>query len=79
LNVAKWNNLVSVPHLLVSLGIALLGALALSSFSGLPFWACFAIAFGALLANGWLATWEDNQPGGFNNPTDRDETNSKDQ
>jgi hypothetical protein len=22
----------------------------------------------ALIANGWLAEWEDNQPGGFNNP-----------
>ena len=32
------------------------------------FWVCFLIAEFVLLANGWLATWEDEQPGGFNNP-----------
>jgi len=25
----------------------------------------------AIIANGWLATWEDEQPGGFNNPRSR--------
>jgi len=27
-----------------------------------------------MIVNGWLATWEDEQPGGFNNPLpDEDE------
>ena len=55
---------------LVGLGIVALAALALSTFSRLPFWACLGIAAVALLINGWLAEWEDNQPGGFNNPRD---------
>ena len=55
---------------LVGVGIAALAALALSTFSGLSFWACLGIAVMPLLVNGWLADWEDNQPGGFNNPKD---------
>ncbi|MDB6112837.1 MAG: hypothetical protein JWR69_4587 [Pedosphaera sp.] len=27
-----------------------------------------AIALAAVFLNGWLATWEDEQPGGFHNP-----------
>jgi hypothetical protein len=53
---------------LVGFGIAALAALAFSTFTGLPFWAGLGIAVVALLINGWLAEWEDNQPGGFNNP-----------
>ena len=52
------------------MAIAALGALGIRAFSRLPFWACFLIALFGLLVNGWLATWEDEQPGGFNNPTD---------
>jgi hypothetical protein len=43
-------------------------ALAMWALSGLRFWVCFLIALFAVLVNGWLATWEDEQPGGFNNP-----------
>jgi hypothetical protein len=52
------------------LGVAALVAYAISAFSKEPFWMCFAVTAIAILANGWLATWEDEQPGGFNNPTD---------
>ena len=43
-------------------------ALALHVWVGMPYWGAFAITLIALLLNGWLAVWEDNQPGGFNNP-----------
>jgi len=52
-----------------------LGAIALRAFSGLPFWACLAIALFGLLVNGWLATWEDEQSGGFSNRTDKRPSN----
>jgi hypothetical protein len=39
--------------------------------SGLPLWACFLMSVFAVLINGWLATWEDDQPGGFNKPRER--------
>ena len=31
----------------------------------------------AMMLNSWLAEWEDNQPGGFNNPN-TDERDTKD-
>ena len=73
----KWNAGFSPRHFLASLVVATIAALALSYLSGLPFWGGFAIVIVALLVNGWLATWEDDQPGGFSNPTDRNESNSK--
>lgn len=54
------------------MGLVTLGALLLRAISDLPFWACFLMALGGLLVNGWLAAWEDDQPGGFNNPRDED-------
>ena len=48
-----------------------LGALALRAYSGLPVWGCFLIALFGLLVVGLLPAWEDEQPGGFNNPHDK--------
>lgn len=47
--------------------VAALGA-GLSAVSGMPYWWAFAIVAGALVVNGWVATLEDDLPGGFNNP-----------
>jgi hypothetical protein len=47
--------------------VALLAA-GLSAASGLAFWWAFLIVAGAILINGWVATLEDDLPGGFNNP-----------
>jgi len=74
---AKWSAGFSPRHFLASLVVAAIAALALSYIRGLTVWGGFAIVIVALLVNGWLATWEDNQPGGFNNPIDRNETNSR--
>ncbi len=37
---------------------------------GAPFWLSFGGIAGAFIANGFLAEWEDHQPGGFYNPTE---------
>ena len=50
------------------MAIVTVAALILRAVSGLPFWACFLAALVGVLLNGWFATWEDEQPGGFNNP-----------
>lgn len=47
--------------------VALLAA-DLSAISSLKFWWAFLIVAGAIMINGWLATLEDDLPGGFNNP-----------
>jgi hypothetical protein len=53
--------------------LALVGAVALfaaglAAWQHLPLWPTVLIAVGAIAANGWLATLEDDLPGGFNNP-----------
>jgi hypothetical protein len=40
----------------------------LSAASGMAFWWAFLLVAGAILVNGWVATLEDDLPGGFNNP-----------
>jgi hypothetical protein len=47
--------------------VALLAA-GLSSISGLKFWWAFLIVAGAILINGWVATLEDDLPGGGQQP-----------
>ena len=47
--------------------VAALGA-GLSAISGMKFWWAFLIVAAAILVNGWVATLEDDLPGGFNNP-----------
>jgi hypothetical protein len=54
---------VTIVWLLV---VALLAA-GLSAISKLAFWWAFLIVVGAILVNGWVATLEDDLPGGFNN------------
>ena len=51
--------------------IAALAAL-ISAWADLPFLVVFIIAAVATLANGLLATLEDDLPGGFNNPDGTD-------
>jgi len=55
-----------------SAGIGLLLAIAIgfagSWLLGISFWITVPLALLALVLNGLLAEWEDNRPGGFNNP-----------
>jgi hypothetical protein len=55
------------------LAIAVIIGALISWFSSLPFWASFAIVVVAMVLNGVLAEYEDNLPGGFNNPMSEDE------
>ena len=47
--------------------VAILAA-GFSLLSKMPYLVAFAIVVGAILINGWVATLEDDLPGGFNNP-----------
>jgi hypothetical protein len=53
---------------LVGMGIAVVGALIFRALTSMPLWACFVMVLLAMQVNSWLAAWEDDQPGGFNNP-----------
>jgi hypothetical protein len=65
---------------LIGLSIAALAAWAISCFSGFGVWPAFGIAVVAMLINGFIATVEDNEPGGFNNslPPDKAEPSPED-
>ena len=64
---------IDLKYTAIGLAIAaIIGAL-LSWFSDLPFWASFIIVAVAMVLNGILAEYEDNLPGGFNNPMSEDE------
>ncbi|MEP5938101.1 MAG: hypothetical protein ABJ239_07235 [Erythrobacter sp.] len=47
--------------------VALIAGLA-NWLGGIDFLLAAVIAGAALIVNGFLAEWEDNRPGGFNNP-----------
>ena len=49
------------------MAVAVLAA-GLSAFAHMAFWWSFLIIAGAIAVNGWVATLEDDLPGGFNNP-----------
>jgi hypothetical protein len=61
----------------IGVAIAVVGAMILRALSQMPFWVCFVMVLAAMMLNSWLAEWEDNQPGGFNNPN-TDERDTKD-
>lgn len=48
--------------------VVIVVAFGLSRWAGLNFWIMLAIVAGAVLINGFVATLEDDLPGGFNNP-----------
>ncbi|WP_304360006.1 hypothetical protein [Collimonas fungivorans] len=48
--------------------VAAMLAAVLAAISGLRFWWAFLIVVAAILINGWVATLEDELPGGLNNP-----------
>jgi protein-S-isoprenylcysteine O-methyltransferase Ste14 len=56
----------------VGILVVSLVAAAISAASGLKFWWAFAIVAVAVLINGFVATLEDDLPGGFNNPDGSD-------
>ncbi len=51
-----------------SMTVACALALGLHALSGLNFWICLLMVLGGILLNGYIATVEDDWPGGFNNP-----------
>jgi hypothetical protein len=60
----------------LSVSVVAVLSLGASYFFGLTFGAAFAVILIAVLVNGWLATVEDDMPGGFNNPQRSDSDTS---
>jgi uncharacterized membrane protein len=60
IKISKWS--------LVFIAVACIASYLLHYFSGMPLWGAAIIVALALVGNGLLAEWEDNRPGGFNNP-----------
>ncbi|MBV9549695.1 MAG: hypothetical protein JO256_08505 [Alphaproteobacteria bacterium] len=56
-----------LPIVLVDLVIIAAGC-AFAWWKDLPIWAGAIIGVVAIAFNKWLLRWEDDQPGGFNNP-----------
>lgn len=50
------------------LAVVALVSAGFSALSGIEFWWAFVIVAAAILINGWVATLEDDLPGGFSNP-----------
>ena len=59
---------INLKYTLFGLGIAAAIGFIISALSNLPFWAATIIVAVAMFLNGLLAEYEDNLPGGFNNP-----------
>ena len=56
----------------VALLVALALSWALTTFAGMSFWLAFFVVAAVFLLNGWVATVEDDVPGGLNNPDGND-------
>ena len=56
------------PTFFLSLLVCTALALAAHWIFGVSAWLALPIIVFAVVVNGALATWEDNRPGGFNNP-----------
>ena len=54
--------------LILLVAIVVIVAYFISRWAHLNYWLILVIVAVAILLNGLLASWEDNQPGGFNNP-----------
>ena len=67
------NKVIDLKYTIIGLSIAALIGYLLSLFTELSFWLAFGIVAFAMIANGMLAEYEDNLPGGFNNPMPGDE------
>ncbi|MFT2090934.1 hypothetical protein [Paraglaciecola sp. 2405UD69-4] len=61
-----------IPTMTVSIIIASCVTGVISYFSGLSFWVVFGVTVVAMFIIVIVADVEDNAPGGFNNPSDKD-------
>ena len=57
-----------IPIQLISWSFVIGVTFSISYWTGLNFWILLPIIAGAMLINGLVATFEDDLPGGFNNP-----------
>lgn len=77
---AKLNEFIHWPSFASAMAVSGLGGFVAYKWMGLGFWVGFGLTAVAMFVNGWLATVEDEQPGGFHNPVvdkDKDEPDSR--
>jgi hypothetical protein len=57
----------------LSIGVLIAGITAglFAFFVKISFFICFVMITVAMVINGIIAEWEDNEPGGFNNPNEK--------
>ncbi|MDZ5650755.1 hypothetical protein [Nitrospirillum sp. BR 11828] len=60
----KSEHIVRLVLLVIAVGLVIL----LVFLGHFPIWLAVMMALAALAVNGWLLAWEDELPGGFNNP-----------
>ena len=63
---------------LISIAVVCISGYLLHYFSSMPLWGAILIVVVAFVGNGFLAEWEDNRLGGFNNPKPSSKENDKD-
>jgi len=63
---SKWS--FNPKIFVISVSITVLISFGVYKYTNFNFWVCLGIVILAILANGWLATIEDDTPGGFNDP-----------
>lgn len=60
--------MIDIRAFVLGISIACLISGLITFFFHCPFWMTFFLVVFAMVINGIIAEWEDNQPGGFNNP-----------
>lgn len=74
----KLSKFIHWPSFVAAMAISGFGGYVTYEYTSLGFWAGFGLTAIAMFVNGWKATIEDKQPGGFNDPgTNKDERNKE--
>jgi len=61
-----------LPSFFIAMSIAAVIACVVQNLFSISYWIAFLIALSALLINGIVALFEDELPGGFNNPRSKE-------
>ncbi len=67
------NKIIDLKYAITGLAIAGVVAFIFTLFIEIPFWLVFGVVVFSMVVNGVIAEYEDNRPGGFNNPMSTEE------
>ena len=62
------NGLIDIKAFFIGLTVAMAASAVGSFFFRIPFWIMVPLVLFSMIVNSFIAEWEDNQPGGLNNP-----------